>query len=418
MSSQPQAAPSADLAEQAQRRTTAPAALHEHSTHDHSHDHDHDHHHDDDHDHHDHDHAFEWPEMLRIALVAVAAVCVWLRLWEPFAAVSVIGVIGLAIGGWPIFKEALENLLEKRMTMELSMSIAIIAAAAIAEFFTALVITLFVLVAEVLEGLTVSRGRRAIHDLLDFLPRAVSVRRAGEIAQVEAEALAIGDAVLVNPGGRIPVDGVVIAGHSFVDQARITELPLNGRQATQLVLISGGAVSSCAAVLNTPVCMAKNTPMPIAASRVTVKKMAVSGKRRPRMRRSSRSGATSVAAPEAAGVDMSIAGAPGSVASGMMSGTTGSTCERGASDAGSAGPSTVTAGDGVLSPISIAGAAATADSTAGASTSRPTSGTAGRNSDSISVIVAWIALRRLMATSTVTPGLAWSARSSAAKADR
>jgi len=189
--------------------------------HDHGHDqHDHDHHHDDDHDH--HDHAFEWPEMLRIALVAVAAACVWLRVWEPFAAVSIIGVIGLALGGWPIFKEALENLLAKRMTMELSMSIAIIAAAAIAEFFTALVITLFVLVAEVLEGLTVSRGRRAIHDLLDFLPRAVSVRREGEIAQVEAETLAIGDAVLVNPGGRIPVDGTVIAGHSFVDQARIT----------------------------------------------------------------------------------------------------------------------------------------------------------------------------------------------------
>ena len=67
---------------------------------------------------------------------------------------------------------------------------------------------------------------------------------------------------------------------------------------------------------------------------------------------------------------------------------------------------------------SWAGAAMAAGSAAGASTSRPTSGTAGRNSDSISVIVAWIALRRLMATSTVTPGLAWSARSSAAKADR
>jgi len=73
------------------------------------------------------------------------------------------------VGGWPIFKEALENLFAKRMTMELSMSIAIVAAAAIAEFFTALVITLFVLVAEVLEGMTVSRGRRAIRDLLDFL---------------------------------------------------------------------------------------------------------------------------------------------------------------------------------------------------------------------------------------------------------
>jgi Cd2+/Zn2+-exporting ATPase/Cu+-exporting ATPase len=116
----------------------------------------------------------------------------------------------------------LGNLIAKRMTMELSMSIAIVAAAAISEFFTALVITLFVLAAEVLEGLTVSRGRRAIRDLLDFLPRAVSVRRAGGISEVDADTLSLGDAVLVNPGGRIPVDGIVIAGHSFVDQARIT----------------------------------------------------------------------------------------------------------------------------------------------------------------------------------------------------
>jgi len=170
----------------------------------------------------DHDHAFKWREMLRIALVATAAACVWWHLWEPSLRISPIGLLGLIGGGWPIFKEAVENLLAKRMTMELSMAIAIIAAAAISEFFTALVITLFVLIAEVLEGMTVSRGRRAIRDLLDFLPRAVSVRRGGGVAEVDTEALAVGDAVLVNPGGRIPVDGTVIAGHSFVDQARIT----------------------------------------------------------------------------------------------------------------------------------------------------------------------------------------------------
>jgi Cu+-exporting ATPase len=180
----------------------------------------------DDHDHHEHelehDHAFEWLEAARIAFVAVASAAVWFRAWEPIQSVSVIGVIGLLVGGWPIFREALENLISRRMTMELSMTIAIVAAAAIGEFFTALVIALFVLVAEVLEGMTVSRGRHAIHDLLDFLPRSVSVRRNGAVCEVGVDELAAGEIVLVNPGGRVPVDGTVVAGHSYLDQSRIT----------------------------------------------------------------------------------------------------------------------------------------------------------------------------------------------------
>jgi len=172
----------------------------------------------------DHEHAFDLIEALRIGWVALAAALVWFHVWEPFAPWSVIGAIGVVVGGWPIFREAFENALARRMTMELSMTIAIVAAAAIAEFFTALVITLFVLVAEVLEGMTVGRGRRAIRDLLEFLPRTVRVRRAadGRVADIETDDLTLADAVLVNPGGQIPVDGTVIAGHSFVDESRIT----------------------------------------------------------------------------------------------------------------------------------------------------------------------------------------------------
>src|SRR6516165_1312913 len=159
----------ATLAEQANARTTAPGALDQKdgSEHDH-HDHDHGEHHKDGH---DHSHAFEWPEAARIAFVALAAAAVWFKLWEPFPAVSLIGVAGLLVGSWPMLTEAFENVLERRMTMELSMTIAIAAAAAIGQFFTALIITLFVLVAEVLEGLTVGRGRRAIRELLDVLPQ-------------------------------------------------------------------------------------------------------------------------------------------------------------------------------------------------------------------------------------------------------
>ena len=180
------------------------------------------HDHDDHEEGHDHGHGFEWSEAARIAFVALSAVMVWFKLWEPISAVSVIGIAGLLVGGWPILKEAFENALERRMTMELSMPIAIVAAAAIGQFFTALIITLFVLVAEVLEGLTVGRGRKAIRDLLEFLPSEVSVRRSGTIHAISAEELRFGDAILVAPGGRIPVDGTVLAGHSFVDESRIT----------------------------------------------------------------------------------------------------------------------------------------------------------------------------------------------------
>jgi P-type Cu+ transporter len=224
-------------------RTAAPGvptrtAHEEHHARNHKHDdaHHHEHEHEDGH---GHDHPLEWSEAVRIGFVAVAAVAVWFRVWEPYPSISLIGVLGLAIGGWPILKEAFENIIERRMTMELSMTIAIVAAAAIGEFFTALVITLFVLVAEVLEGMTVGRGRKAIRDLLEFLPREASVRRAGSIQSVAAEMLIIGDAVLVAPGGRIPVDGAVLSGHSFVDESRITGESMPAEKTTGAHVFAG-----------------------------------------------------------------------------------------------------------------------------------------------------------------------------------
>src|SRR5579872_4727810 len=175
-------------------------------------------------DHHDHDqdHGFEWLDAARVVFVALAASAVWFHLWEPFHRVSVIGLAAALIGGYPIFKEAFENIIERKMTMELSMTIALVSALAIGEFFTALVITGFVLAAEVLEGLTVGRGRRAIQSLLDFLPRTVAVRRNGQILEVPSNQLQVGETVIVKPGGHIPVDGIVLSGRSFVEQAAIT----------------------------------------------------------------------------------------------------------------------------------------------------------------------------------------------------
>src|SRR5437870_2007008 len=168
------------------------------------------------------DHRLEWKEAARIVFVALACAAVWFRIWEPFDRISLIGVVAALIGMYPILKEAFEAVLARRMTMELSMTIAIGAALAIGQFFTGLVIILFVLIAEVLEGMTVGRGRRAIKDLLDFLPRNATVRREGSSREISASDIRVGDVVVVRPGSRIPVDGEVIAGNSFVDQSTIT----------------------------------------------------------------------------------------------------------------------------------------------------------------------------------------------------
>ena len=171
---------------------------------------------------HGHENPLNWRDISRVLFVAVAAVSIWFLRGSSIPYLSVIGAICALAGGYPIYHEAYENIVQRRMTMELSMAIAIVAALAIRETFTALVITLFVLAAEILEGLTVGRGRNAIQSLLDLLPSMATVRRGTEWKDCAIDEVRAGDAVLVRPGGRIPVDGVVVTGNSFVDQAAIT----------------------------------------------------------------------------------------------------------------------------------------------------------------------------------------------------
>ena len=190
-------------------------------------------------DHDEHEHGLEPIEVLRVVFVAVAAAAVWFHLWEPFHRVSVIGLVATLVGGYPIIKEAFENIVERRMTMELSMTIALVSALAIGEFFTALVITAFVLAAEILEGLTVGRGRRAIQDMLDFLPQTASVLRGDQIVEVDTKTIGSGEVVVIRPGGRIPVDGRVINGHSFVEQAAITGEPMPAEKSTGSEVYAG-----------------------------------------------------------------------------------------------------------------------------------------------------------------------------------
>src|SRR5258708_7424627 len=170
----------------------------------------------DHHNEHDHDHGEGWIEWARVGFVAAVLLLVWLRVVPPLNGIDLLALAGILIGGYPIFKEAISDLLERRMTMELSMTIALVAASVIGEFFTALLITGFVLIAEILEGMTVGRGRRAIRELLDLLPQTAEVRSAGHLAARSLSEMKVGDVVLVRPGGRISVRGVVARGHPLL----------------------------------------------------------------------------------------------------------------------------------------------------------------------------------------------------------
>ncbi len=102
------------------------------------------------------------------------------------------------------------------------MTIALTAALITGEVFTALVIVLFVLVAEALERKTVDRGRHALHALTDQLPKFAELIAEDGSESRNITDVAGGDVVVIRPGGSIPVDGEVVNGNSFVDESAIT----------------------------------------------------------------------------------------------------------------------------------------------------------------------------------------------------
>lgn len=178
----------------------------------------------------------EWADVVRIAVVGLAALGAWIAgaAGTPGWAVGAVGAVVLAVGCWPLLVEAAEDLRERRMSMELSMLLAIVAAAIIGEWVTALAVTVFALCAEVLEELSMDRGRDALTDLMSFLPQTARVVGAPEaaessdssqsasITEVPLDEVRPGQVIALSPGGRVPVDGVVRTGRADVDQSRIT----------------------------------------------------------------------------------------------------------------------------------------------------------------------------------------------------
>jgi len=127
-------------------------------------------------------------------------------------------------GAWFVVPKALYSVKRLRPDINLLMTIAVVGAVAIGEWFEAGAVTFLFSVALLLEHWSVGRGRRAIAALMDLSPtiaRYVSPQD-GDILEKRVEEVPVGVTVLVRPGERIPLDGVVTKGSSAVNQAPIT----------------------------------------------------------------------------------------------------------------------------------------------------------------------------------------------------
>ncbi|HBA26263.1 MAG TPA: hypothetical protein DCY98_02530, partial [Nitrospinae bacterium] len=131
-------------------------------------------------------------------------------------------ILAILFGGYPIFKKAFFGVLNKQINVDLMMSVGIIGAAAIGEFKSSMLIVFFMSIAHYLEEFTVTRSRQAIKELIKLAPKTARIKLNGREIEVETKELKAGDIVIVRPGEKIPVDGVILTGSSSVDQSPIT----------------------------------------------------------------------------------------------------------------------------------------------------------------------------------------------------
>ncbi|MGX7078447.1 heavy metal translocating P-type ATPase [Globicatella sanguinis] len=128
----------------------------------------------------------------------------------------------MLVGGLSLFKVGLQNLLRLEFDMKTLMTVAVIGGAIIGEWGeVALVVILFAL-SEELERFSMDKARNSIRSLMGIAPKKALVRRNEQEIMIHVDDIAVGDIMIVKPGEKIAMDGVVVNGYSAVNQAAIT----------------------------------------------------------------------------------------------------------------------------------------------------------------------------------------------------
>lgn len=159
-----------------------------------------------------------------IALVLLAVIAITLHFIElPWWAELILYAIPYVISGYDVLKTAFINLIHGQIFDEkFLMMIATVGAFGTGEYPEASAVMLFYQVGELFQSIAVGRSRKSIAKLMDIRPDSAVVIRDGEEIEVSPDEVAIGETIIVKPGEKIPLDGVIVEGESSVNQAALT----------------------------------------------------------------------------------------------------------------------------------------------------------------------------------------------------
>ena len=128
-----------------------------------------------------------------------------------------------AVIGWDILFKAGRNIAHGQIFDEnFLMCLATIGAFAIGEYPEGVFVMLFYQVGELFQSCAVEKSRRSISEMMDIRPDYANIEREGEIIRVDPEEINVGDVIVVKPGERIPLDGVILSGSASLDTAALT----------------------------------------------------------------------------------------------------------------------------------------------------------------------------------------------------
>ena len=185
------------------------------------------------HHHHHHEEGGLKERIIKISVATVLLVAavivektVTLKTWQ----LLLIYMVPYLVAGFDTLKEAVEGLVEgEPLNENFLMSIATAGALAIgflpgaeSQFPEAVFVMLFFQVGEMFEGIAEGRSKRSISHLMEIRPDTASLERDGEVVTVDPDELKVGDIVVIRPGDKVPVDGVVVEGSSTLNTVALT----------------------------------------------------------------------------------------------------------------------------------------------------------------------------------------------------